>query len=271
MRSEKMKEEPILTIDAKYLGMKFDELIRNYPYLSKFLISSRPPKFDLGDPLTLSELNKCLFKELSELDIEVPFNHLIPAYSLRAAYAQAINELVKSDEPIIEIGTGASGAIALILAKKYGKRIIATEINAESYESAKKNIQQNKLEKKITLFKSNGEIIKGIIPKGDYAALVSYPPIYPSDLSKLKKQRGWKGVKTELIAGKNELDFAIQLVNESLNSKDVEIDFVTVQVMNKGQLFKLLNLFSDRKDCYFIEIIAGTRKRYILVVDNRYK
>ena len=98
MRSEKMKEKPILTIDAKYLGMKFDELIKNYPYLNKFLISSRPPKSDLGDPLTLSELNKCLFKELAGLNITVPEGYLIPAYSLRMIICVNISKLKLGQE-----------------------------------------------------------------------------------------------------------------------------------------------------------------------------
>jgi len=269
-----MKKEPLQTIVTKYLGMKFENLVPKYPKLEKYLINIDPPKFDLGDPETLSELNKCLFYELSGIDIELPESHLIPSYSLRMIYAKAINDLISNNQlfrPIIEIGTGASAAIAMLLAKKYNNKVIATEINNISFLAAQNNIERNGLANLITLLKSEGQIIDGLIPKGKYSSLLCYPPIYPSDLTKLKKQRGWKGVKTELIAGKDELDFAIQLVNEALNSKDVEIDFVTVQVMNKGQLFKLLNLFSDRKECDFIEIIAGTRKRYILVVDNRYQ
>jgi len=269
-----MKKEPLQAIVAKYLGMKFENLVPKYPKLEKYLININPPKFDLGDPETLSELNKCLFYELAGIDIELPKGHLIPSFGLRMDYAKAIYDLISNNQifyPIIEIGTGASASIAMLFAKKYNNKVIATEINDISFQTALKNIEKNGLENLVTLLKSEGQIINGLIPEGRYSALLCYPPIYPSDLTKLKKQRGWKGVETELIAGKDALDFTIKLVNEAINSKDVVIDFVTAQIMNRKQLFKLLDLFSDKKKCEYIEIIAGTRKRYILVVDNRYQ
>ncbi len=160
----------------------------------------------MGDPETLSELNICLFKELADLDIELPKGHLIPSYSLRMAYGKTINELLTSEKinfsyPVIEIGTGASAATAMLLAKKYKRKVVTTEINEVSYQLAQKNIVRNKLRELITLIKSEGQIINEIVPEGKYSALMCYPPIYLADLTKLEKQRGWKGVQSELIAG----------------------------------------------------------------------
>lgn len=247
-----MIKEPLKIIEAKHLGMKFEKLVAKYPKLEKYLISKNPPKFDLGDPETLSELNKCLFKELADLDIELPKGHLIPSYSLRMAYVEAINELLTSkianfSYPIIEIGTGASAAIAMLLAKKYKRKVLATEINEISYQLAQRNIVKNKLSSLITLIKSEGQIIKEIVPEGKYTALMCYPPIYPADLTKLEKQRGWKGVQSELIAGERELDFAIKLLNEAMNNNDVRINLITLQLMNKNQLEKLRRLFCEKK------------------------
>jgi len=268
-----MIKEPLKTIEAKHLGMKFEKLVHKYPKLEKFLISRNPTKFDLGDPETLSELNKCLFKELADLDIELPKGHLIPSYSLRIAYVKAINELVTSKNanssyPILEIGAGASAAIAMLIAKKYNRKVVATEINEVSYQLAYKNVVKNNLTELITLIKSEGGIIKEIVPEGKYAALMCYPPIYPADLTKLEKQRGWKGVQSELIAGEGELDFVIKLLNEVINNNDVRIDLITTQLMSKIQLEKLLRLFCEKKECDYIEIKAGTRKRYILIIKN---
>jgi len=269
-----MIKEPLKTIDAKHLGMKFEKLVPKYPKLEKYLINKNPPKFDLGDPETLSELNKCLFKELADLDVELPKGHLIPSYSLRMTYVKTINELIirngiNPSYPILEIGTGASAAMAMLIAKKYKRKVVATEINEVSYQLAQKNIVKNKLTELITLVKSEGQIIKEIVPEGKYAALMCYPPIYPADLTKLKKQRGWKGVQSELIAGEGELDFAIKLLNEAINNNDVRIDLITVQLMNKKLLEKLLMLFCDKKECDYVEIKAGTRKRYIIIIENR--
>jgi len=262
-----MIKEPLKIIEAKHLGMKFEKLVHKYPKLEKYLKSRNPLKFDLGDPETLSELNKCLFKELAGLDIELPKGHLIPSYSLRMAYVKTINELLTSKKinfsyPIIEIGTGASAAIAM-----------ATEINEVSYQIAQKNIVKNKLTELITLVKSEGQVIKEIVPEGKYSALMCYPPIYPTDLTKLEKKRGWKGVQSELIAGERErereLDFVIKLLNEAINNNDVRIDLITVQLMNKKQLEKLLRLYCEKKECEYIEIKAGTRKRYITITKNK--
>jgi len=266
-----MIKEPLKTIEAKYLGMKFEKLVPKYPKLEKYLISKNPLKFDLGDPETLSELNKCLFKELANLDIELPKGHLIPSYSLRMTYVKAINELLTSEKinfsyPVIEIGTGASASIAMLFAKKYKRKVVATEINEVSFQLAQRNIVKNKLSSLITLIKSEGQIIKEIVPEGKYTALMCYPPIYPADLTKLEKQRGWKGVQSELIAGEGELDFAIKLLNEAINNNDVRIDLITVQLMSKKQLEKLFRLFVDKKVCEYIEINAGTRKRYIIII-----
>ena len=52
-----MKFEVHSTIEAKYYGKKFSDLLENFPELNEFLISTDPPKFDLGDPKIQSLLN----------------------------------------------------------------------------------------------------------------------------------------------------------------------------------------------------------------------
>ncbi|MHA1400476.1 MAG: RlmF-related methyltransferase [Candidatus Heimdallarchaeaceae archaeon] len=263
-----MKNRPLRTVDAKYYGIKFKDLIQKYPKLQKFLVHENPPKFDLGNPEVLSELNRCLFKELAGLDITVPEGYLIPAYSLRMAYAEVVNSLLNSDLPIIEIGTGASAAISLLLAKKFHRKVIATEINEVSFESAKKNIFGNGMEEYITLLKSEGQIIKDFIPKGNYSAILCYPPIYHDDKTKLEKIRGWKGVRSELIGGKRDgLEFTHKLIQEALESEQILINIITIQVLNKEQVESIFHKFgSNYNKCEYVEIKAGTRKRYIPIL-----
>ena len=105
-------------VDAKHYTIPFKELIENHPVLNSLLISVSPPKFNLGDPLTLSQVNKCLYKEMLNLEISVPDNYLIPSLGIRYAYCDVINSLIQTNKPVIEVGTGASAAIAMILAKK---------------------------------------------------------------------------------------------------------------------------------------------------------
>ena len=143
-----MELKPTYILEAKYFSLPFSSLVEEYPILNAFLISVDPPKFDLGDPRVLSLLNKYLFKEVVDLDINVPEDFLIPSLGIRHAYSDFIANRIKSNKPIIEIGTGASAAIAMILAKKYDKQVLATEINSTSFEMANANIVTNNLEDK---------------------------------------------------------------------------------------------------------------------------
>ena len=167
----------------------------------------------------------------------------------------------------MEIGTGASAAISIILAKKFNRIIIATELNDVSYQSAMKNIASNQLEKQITLLKSNGEIIKGLIPKGDYGAIISYPPIYSrGDIHLAHKKRGWRGVETELIGGNEPLEFSKKLIKESFTTEEVNFDTVSLMVLNKSQVSELINYSKEfTKNFKVFRIIAGTRERWIIL------
>ena len=262
-----MELKPTYILEAKYFSLPFSSLVEEYPILNAFLISVDPPKFDLGDPRVLSLLNKYLFKEVVDLDINVPEDFLIPSLGIRHAYSDFIASRMKSNKPIIEIGTGASAAIAMILAKKYNKQVVATEIDPSSIEMAIANIKVNHLENKIEIIKSEGEIIKNLIPPGEYSSLVSFPPFYDTDLTKLEKKRGWKGTPSELFGGvKDGLVFARKLLEESFQSEGIEIDVISMMLMNKEQIKELVDIVPLDRKSEIIQINAGTRKRYILVI-----
>ena len=248
--------------------MPFSVLIEKYPALSSFLKSLHPPKFDLGDPITLSTLNYYLFKEQVGVEIFVPKGHLIPTLGIRFAYAAIINRYAPK-KTLVEIGTGASAAISLILAKKFNRAIIATELNEISYQSAMKNIVHNQLEKQITLLKSNGEIIRGLIPESDYGAIISYPPIYSkSDLHLAHKKRGWRGVESELIGGEEPLEFSKKLIKESFTTEKVNFDTISLMVLNKSQVSELIDYSKKFTEKFKIfRVIAGTRERWIILQD----
>ncbi len=258
-----MLKKPLKVIDAKYYGIKFEDLLAIYPNL-KDLLMSENNQLDLGNPHVLSTLNEYLFRHLLELKIVVPTNYLIPAMSLRLAYIEGIKQFF-NHLPIIEIGTGASAALSLIAAKKYNQTVIATEINAESYKSAKENIVNNNLSSNITVIKSEGQVIKDFLPTGEYSVLLTYPPIYSNDLTILEKKRGWKGTQSELIGGgKDGLEFCKQLIDEALSSPKCIIRVISLMIMNKQQLTELINYCKQNYD--YIKIKAGTRFRYVLLL-----
>ncbi|MHA1621746.1 MAG: RlmF-related methyltransferase [Candidatus Heimdallarchaeaceae archaeon] len=255
--------------EAKYFTLPFSELVEKYPDLNSFLISENPPKFDLGNPKVLSLLNKCLFKEVLQIDLDVPEGYLIPALGIRHVYCEIVNYLTQSEDPLIEIGTGASAALAMILAKKYKKNILATEINEASINSANKNIENNNLSEFITILQSRGEIVEDLLPQGNYSTLLCFPPIYDSDQTKLWKKRGWKGVESEMIGGASDgMDFTFKLLDEALNSEKVKIQNITVMLMNEEQVKQISTRYMNRLKTKIFQINAGTRKRFVLWIQN---
>ncbi|MEE9410949.1 MAG: hypothetical protein V3V41_08475, partial [Candidatus Heimdallarchaeota archaeon] len=128
----------------------------------------------------------------------------------------------------------------------------------------------NNLQDKIKLHHSRGEIIEKLVPQGKYSALVSYPPVYERELTKLEKKRGWKGTESELIGGeKDGMDFTKQLVSEAFQTPGVEINLVSVMLMNIEQIKEIITIIPTKASIEIIQIIAGTRKRYIIIISKK--
>ncbi|NPD90110.1 MAG: RlmF-related methyltransferase [Asgard group archaeon] len=264
-----MEIEPKKFIDAKYFSLPFKELVEKYPDLNAFLISTNPHKFNLGNSFVLSRINTVLFKEVLDLEIRVPEDYLIPSTGVRYAFCDYVVSQLKSNKTILEIGTGASASMSLILAKKYNKNVIATEINPLALDFAKINAEMNDLDEQIKFKLSNGEIISELIPQGKYSALICNPPVYEDDITRLAKKKGWRGVKDELMGGgKDGLEFTKQLIHESFETEGVEIDFIALLMFNKTQINAILSQFPKDKRFRLVQINAGTRKRFILLIDR---
>ncbi len=264
-----MKFEDRSIIEAKYYGKKFSDLLEKFPELNGFLISTNPPKFDLGDPRILSLLNQYLYRDILQLEVSVPEGFLIPALGIRHVYSDIIDSITESEFPLIEIGTGASAILAMILAKKYNRKILTTEINETSFKSANKNVEANNLSEFITLLQSRGEIVENLLPTGNYSTLVCYPPIYDNNQTKLWKKRGWKGVESEMFGGITDgMDFTLKLLDEALNSEKVRIQNITVMLMNEEQIRQILVKFQNGLKSKIFQINAGTRKRFVLWIQN---
>jgi 23S rRNA A1618 N6-methylase RlmF len=264
-----MDIEPKKIIEAKYFTLPFKDLVERYPDLNAFLTSVDPPKFNLGDPFVLSRINTILFREILDLEIRVPEDFLIPSVGVRHAFCDYVVSQLKSDKVILEVGTGASASMSLILAKKYGKNIIATEINPLAFDFAKMNAEMNNLDEQIKFEMSKGEIISELIPQGHYSALICNPPIYEEDLTRLDKLKGWRGIKDELMGGgKDGLLFTNQLIKESFETEGVEIDFIALLMFNLAQIKLLLS--SLPKECKYevVQINSGTRKRFIFLIEK---
>lgn len=256
------------TINIKSWCVKIDTAVHYYPPLAQFV---KDGKLDFGDHQSLSMYNKAVAFCLAELDIEVPDPHLIPAICLRYAYVRVIFErFLKSSESLLEIGTGASAIISLFAAKLFDLSVVATEINESSIKSATRNISTNHLSSKIQLLKSQGGILNGVIDEGSsFDVLLTYPPTYADsnqDMGKLSKRRGFKGTDSEMIGGGTDgFEFTRELLLDACSER-FAIKIITVMCLFKSHVSPSLQILheNDRKTMV-IELIAGTRKRYIVV------
>ncbi|MCE7734422.1 MAG: RlmF-related methyltransferase [Candidatus Heimdallarchaeota archaeon] len=256
------------SIDIKSWCVKIETAVEDYPLLAQYVNKG---KLDFGDHQSLCMYNKAVAYSLAKLDIDVPDPHLIPAVCLRYAYVKVIyDKFLKSSNRILEIGTGASAIISLFAAKSFDLNVLATEINESSIDSAERNISTNNMSHKIQLLKSEGGILEQVIEIGSsFDALLTYPPTYADsnqDRGKLQKNRGFKGVGSEMIGGGIDgFEFTKNLLLEAC-SDHFNIKIITVMCLFISHVSPSVKILenNDRKT-KIVELIAGTRKRYIVI------
>lgn len=111
---------------------------------------------DFKDVNALCALTCTLLKKDFDLDVEIPLDKLIPTVPLRLNYILWVEDLLsisrKEEGEVkgIDIGCGASCVYPLMAAKKYGWKMLATEIDEASLEYARRNVQRNNLESLIS-------------------------------------------------------------------------------------------------------------------------
>lgn len=260
------------SINIKSWCVKIETAASDYPKLEQFVKNG---KLDFGDHESLTMYNKAVAYSLAQLEIDVPNTHLIPAVCLRYAYMRLISEhYLKPNNTIIEIGTGASGIISLFGAKLFDLKVTATELDTISYETANNNFVKNNQSNNITLIKSEGGILFDVLQAGsNFVALLTYPPTYSDsnqDTGKLNKKRGFKGIMSEMIGGGDDgFDFTKKLLHEAC-SNQFKIDIITVMCLFKSHVFPSIEILASyQRKTKIIELIAGTRKRYVVIGSNQ--
>lgn len=91
---------------------------------------------------------------------------------------------IKENDFVLDMGTG-TGIIALFAAKK-AKKVIAADLNPDAVKCARKNVELNKLQNKITVRKSN--LFSNIKEKFD---LILFHPPYLKGIPKTMLERAW--------------------------------------------------------------------------------
>ena len=118
---------------------------------------------------------------------------------------QCLANLALENENYIDIGCD-HGLLAIALAKKYpNAKIIASDINENALNNAKKNIKKYHLEEKIEPVQSNG--LEDIIPKKNTTIIISGMGAHTIVGILNQSYQKLKNISTLIIQSNNDLDF----------------------------------------------------------------
>jgi 23S rRNA A1618 N6-methylase RlmF len=249
---------------TKRCGLPIEEALLRSPELKKFT-DGISKKIDLGNTNALLLYNRLILQDFLDLDFSIPKGFLIPTICSRWEFLKWCLKhlnLQTSQQRILEVGTGASAILALILAK-IGFLIDATEVDEKAYRSAKDNIRINHLSQQIKIIKVSNCVIKGLYSSlSSLSAIITNPPQYDLDYfnkrSSLKK--GFIGTESELVGGKIGYEFIIQTlkeVKEFKNSPPVFIQLTSLKLASPIESFLSENKYPFLQETREI----GTRKR----------
>ena len=196
---------------SKRCGLPIKRALELNPNLATFI---KNDKLDLGDPGALILYNKIILKDFLDLEFELPEGYLIPTICSRWEFLKFILQF--NPNKVLEIGTGASGILALMLGRM-GVSVTATEIDKEAIKSARSNIERNKLTETISLLDSHGKIIEDLLPDlSDYDLILCNPPQYDEKYYQQHQHalRGFIGKYSELVGGRIGHEFILGLLSE---------------------------------------------------------
>jgi len=253
-------------IDKK-CGVPVVDALNKCPELSTFLIS--PNRLDLGNTKALLLYNQLVLQELLGLEFSLPKGYLVPTICSRWEFLKFVLETFKTPPTsILEIGTGASAILAMMLGR-LGMTVIATEINEGAYKSALANIEQNNFSEKMVLLKSEGEIITNLIQDlSIFDAVICNPPQYDEKFyhDHYQSTRGFQGEYSELVGGKFGHEFIMKLlaeVNQSSYAPPVYFQLTLPKLQAK-----LEEDLINEKYCFSVnEKKIGTRLRLYYRID----
>jgi len=253
-----MKEVPIIRIRD---GLPISLAIQKHPDLIPYLKSSCPPRIDFENRKALLLYNVYVAKDVYGLDIILEQERaLIPTPVLR--YNFLLNVL-KPNSTVIELGTGASAMIAMLAAKHFNAKVLATEMDLSYIKMAKENIVRNGLENKIIVVDSKGSLLDNVFSddlKVDY--IISNPPYYDKILS---PKILWGGNENELVSANHGESFIFRMIREGwkfLKSQGV-IAFIVpktrLETLNRVEQY--LKAFDYERNIIGLQI--GNRTRYV--------
>ncbi|XP_048509035.1 RNA N6-adenosine-methyltransferase mettl16 isoform X2 [Athalia rosae] len=151
----------------------------------------------------------------------------------------------------IDIGTGAVCVYPLLFANMYRCKMIGTEIDSDSHESALLNIKRNNFEKLINVIRvDKGTVLRDVLPENNvcYTFTMCNPPFFDTEETMACKLKGTRlpprnapsGSKVELVVDGGETQFVSKMLEDSIELKD-RIKIYTTMLGKKSSLIFLQN------------------------------
>ncbi|QYA25555.1 23S rRNA (adenine(1618)-N(6))-methyltransferase RlmF [Gramella sp. MT6] len=268
----------------------FEDLVSSNPELSKYVFVNKygTTTIDFATPEAVLQLNRALLKHHYQIENwSIPKNYLCPPIPGRADYIHHLADLFskgKIDGQIkgIDIGVGANAIYPILANRIYGWKMIGTDIEKNSVDAAKANIQANpNLSEniEIQLQEDRGSIFKGVIEDGEfYHFSMCNPPFHSSEKEASKasarklKNLGIKdsselnfgGQANELWCNGGEALFLKRMIRESALFK-TQVGWFTSLVSKKENLPNIYKQLKKLKANFrTIEMGQGNKKSRLI-------
>ena len=187
------------------LGLPVKEAVKLFPELREYV--NERGRLDFSNRKARILYNRAIAKALFGLEIEYHPRGLVTPPISRYLF---LKTFLRGKEKVLEIGTGHTAMMALMAEKLFDCKVTATELDDEFFEYARRNVELN--DAKVRLIKSDGGIIRGVIPEKErFDVIFSAPPYY---------EKPTRGVLTEregVGGGKHGEAFSVKLMEEALD------------------------------------------------------
>lgn len=186
------------------LGLPVKDAVKLFPELERYIDERGKLDFSNRDARIL--YNRAIAKAIFGLDIEYYPKGLVTTPISRYLF---LKTFLRGGEKVLEIGTGHTAMMALMAEKLFNCDVTATELEEEFFEYARRNIEKNGAN--VKLIKSNGGIIRGVVPEGEkFNVIFSAPPYYETPTRGVLTEREGVG------GGKYGEAFSVRLMEEAL-------------------------------------------------------
>ncbi len=267
-----------------------EALIQVVPDLKNFMQVNKhgSNSVDFANPAAVKLLNTALLKHYYKIDFwEFPDQNLCPPIPGRADYIHYLADLLRENNfgkipqgdkiTCLDIGTGASCIYPVLGVKAYDWNFIATDIDPDSVEAAKKIVAQNPaLQHKVDCrIQTNPKhIFKGILAPTDKVDLSLCNPPFHASAEEARKGtqrktrnlsgkanpktiRNFAGISNELICPGGEIQFIQNMVEESTRYAQNCFWFTSL-VSKQSSLKAIMQKLGDVKAAQIKTIPMGT-------------